>query len=135
MAGIGGNSIGPGGFESTAWSTNLTITSLVMSTTLNALVTGLIVFRIFEVFRDVKASTTLDEKNLGVAGGKTTSYVMFVIIESGMALFSTQLARVVITALSTSHTDSVQDAFNIFVAIHEMLNVTKTSSSLSVFLN
>ena len=58
---------------------------------------------------------------------------MFVVIESGMALFSIQLARVVSTALSTGQTESDEDAFNLIVGIHEMLNVTKTSYSLLTF--
>jgi hypothetical protein len=50
---------------------------------------------------------------------------MFVMIESGMALFSIQLARVVTTALIVepeSPSDSTLDAFNIIVGCHEMLN-------------
>lgn len=134
MAGIGGNFIASGSFGSTVWSTDLTTTSLVMSMTLNALVTGLIAFRIFKgLFREVKpegTSTTLNIRSLGITGGRKLRYVMFIVIESGMALFSIQLARVVSTALSTGQTESDEDAFNLIVGIHEMLNVTKTSYSL-----
>ena len=59
--------------------------------TMNALVTGLIMFRIFKVFQEVKTATA-DNQNLGVTGGSTLRCVMSIIIESGMALFSIQLA-------------------------------------------
>jgi hypothetical protein len=137
MASIAGNfilSADSNDIVSTTWSTNVDTASLVMSMTSNALVTGLIVFRIFEVFREVKGTITsaLYEKSssLGAADGGKLRYIMFVIIESGMALFSIQLARVVCTALrlSTAGNGSDLDAFNIIVVTHEMLNVTKTTS-------
>jgi hypothetical protein len=99
---------------------------LVMSMTLNALVTSLIAFRIFKV---VKGNTTFYEnlKSLSVAGGRQLEfrYIMFVIIESGMALFSIQLARVVTTALRIGPAGSTSDlyAYNIIVSCHEMFNV------------
>ena len=95
--------------------------------TLNALVTGLIMFKIFKVFQ--VSSTTLDETSLGVSGGSTLRYVMFVIIESGMVLFSIQLARVVSTALKARGSNSDLEAYNLIVSSHEMLNVIKTTSS------
>jgi hypothetical protein len=67
------------------------LTSLIASMTVNALVIGLIVFRIFKVYREVKGVTSLDEKSLGVAGGRKLRSIMFVIIESGMTLFVIQL--------------------------------------------
>ena len=113
-------------------------TSLVMSMTLNALVTSLIAFRIFKA---VKGNTTFYEnlKSLGVAGGRHLEfrYIMFVIIESGMALFSIQLARVVSTALRAggSSSDSDLDAFNLITACHEMLNVTKNNFQFAANLS
>ena len=47
----------------------LNLTSLTTSMTVNVLATGLIVFRILKVFREVKDNTTSDEKSLGVTGG------------------------------------------------------------------
>ena len=123
-----GNFITAGNINSATWGTNMTTASLVMSMSVNALVTGLIVFRIFKVFREVKANTTLDEKSLGVAGGRTIRRVMFVMIESGMALFSIQLARVMSTALRTSvSTNGLLDVYNYTVNFHEMLNVIKNN--------
>ena len=82
------------------WSDTLTIAGLALSMTVNALVTGLIVFRIFKVFQQVKTNT-LDEQILGVTGGSTLQHIIFIIIESGIALFSIQLARLVVSAVPT----------------------------------
>ena len=84
-----------------------------------ALVTGLIVLRIFKVFQEVKTGT-LDDQTLGTTGGSTLKRVIFVLIESGMALFSIQFARLVVTILTT---DTAFAAYYIIVGIHEMLNV------------
>ena len=85
----------------------------------NPLVTGLIVFRILKVFQEVKTGTA-DDQILGVTGGSTLRRVIFIIIESGMALFSIQLARLVVTIVNT---DAAHDAFYLIGSIHEMLNV------------
>ena len=75
------------------WGTRLVLTSLITSMTVNALVTGLIVFRIFKVFREVKGVTTLEDRSLGITRGNKLRSVTFIIIESGMVLFAIQLAR------------------------------------------
>ena len=75
----------------------MALTGLTLSMIVNALVTGLIVFRIFKVFRALKTSAA-DDRILGVTGGSTLQRVIFIIIESGVALFSIQLARLVATA-------------------------------------
>ena len=95
----------------------LAISSLAMSMTVNALVMCLIVYRIFKVFQEVKFTTT--------SGGIKLCSVMFIIIESGMALFSIQLARVVVSSSLGITADF--DAFGIIVGIHELLNVVITS--------
>ena len=92
----------------------------------NALTTGLIVFRIFEVFRQVKCNTTSEEKSLGITGGRKLRSVIFVIIESGMALFAIQLARVVLAAILPGNSE-VQASYSLIVPIHEMLNVITSS--------
>ena len=87
--------------------------------TVNALVTGLIVFRIFKVFQEVKTSAA-DDQILGVTGGSRLRRVIFIIIESGMALFSIQLTRLVALIVTT---DAANDAYALISGIHEMLNV------------
>ena len=94
----------------------------------NALVTGLIVFKILKVFLEVKPNFV--EQTLGSlssTGGPKLRHIIFIIIESGMALFAIQLVRVVITSLFEVHEGppppSLTIAFNFVVIIHEMLNV------------
>ena len=91
--------------------------------TVNALVTGLIVFRIFKVFRQVK-STSEDQK-LGAtgSGGSKLRSVIFVIIESGMALFTIQLVRLVLSSGNLVTVDAIYKAYELIVVTHQMLNV------------
>ena len=102
------------------WDAPLQETGLALSMTVNALVTGLIVFRILKVFQEVKTGTA-DDQMLGVTGGSTLRRVAFIIIESGMALFLIQLARLVVVIVNT---DASYDAFEFIAGIHEMLNVS-----------
>jgi hypothetical protein len=68
---------------------------------------------------------TSDEQNLGPTGGRKLQTIIFVLIESGMALFSTQLARLVVTFLNT---DAALNAFEIISPMHEMIIVIIRSS-------
>ena len=114
------------------WNSTLAIAGLALSMTVNALVTGLIVFRVFKVFQEVKTSIA-NEQILGVTGGSTLRRVIFIMIESGIALFSIQLARlVVITVMTTS--DAANAAYYLISAIHEMLNVIMMINHCSVIL-
>ena len=104
-------------FSTTFWGYSLGVTGLTLSMTVNALVTGLIVFKILKVSWEVK--TTLEDQILDVSyrSGRFQR-VIFVLIESGMALFSIQLARLVVTFVC------VHDAYQwLIVSLHEMLNV------------
>ena len=105
-----------------AWSNILTLASLAASMTVNALVTGLIVFRIFKVFREVKIVTTSNETSLGVTGGSKLRSIIFIIIESGMALFAIQLVQLVIVATGLG-TDAENIVYQLIIGIYEMLNV------------
>ena len=102
------------------WGYTLELTALAASMAVNTLVTGLIVFRILKVFLEVKAaSNTSVERNLGSSGGSSKfRHIMFVIIESGMALFAIQLIRIVLTILPAS-----TNTFNLIIGIHQMFNV------------
>ena len=95
----------------------------------NALVTGLMVFKILKVFLEVKATTaellTLGSLNSAIGGNKLRQ-VLFIIIESGMALFAIQLVRVVISSLPmvvVTRTTAIATALNFVIVINEMLNV------------
>ena len=109
-----------------AWGPTLVLTALTVSMTVNALVTGLIVIRIFKVFREVKSLTTLEDKSLGITHGNKLRSVTFVIIESGMTLFAIQLARVIITATGL-FTNAENDAYDLIAAIHGIFNVIISS--------
>ena len=73
------------------------ITGLATSMAVNALVTGLIVFKILKVFLEV--NPILVELTLDSPGGTKLRHVVFVIIESGMTLLAIQLIRLVIYIL------------------------------------
>ena len=87
----------------------------------NALVTGLIIFKILKVFLEFEVKTSV-ERTLGstVTGGTKLRHVIFVIIESGMALFIIQLIRILFYALQMEWSI---DASFYAVVINQMLNV------------
>jgi hypothetical protein len=82
----------------------------------NTLVTGMIVFRILKVTR-ARPST--------LSGGNKFRHIMFIIIESGMALFAIQLVRVVLASIGIQVEQGpyFRDAIDIVIAINQMLNV------------
>ena len=127
MANIGSYSILQNDVDEAVWGGRLILTGLITSMTVNALVTGLIVFKIFKVFREVKSVTTLEDKSLGITGGNKLRSVIFIIIESGMVLFATQLARVAVTTQLTAADDAAYYAFQFIGVIHEMVNVIISS--------
>ena len=93
----------------------------------NALVTGLIVFRILKVYLEVRPISV--DPTLGSlaaeARGTKTRHIMFVIIESGMALFVIQLVRVIlgIIPLPEVYWSALRAAYDFAVVTNEMLNV------------
>ena len=113
----------------TEWGGTLALTGLVVSMVVNALVTGLIVFKILKVFLEVKLTSV--ERTLGSlssTGGPKLRHIIFIIIESGMALFAIQLVRVVITGLlelqvPAQTPPSLRIALEVVIIIHQALNV------------
>ena len=110
------------------------LTGLAASMAMNALVTGLIVFKILKVFLEVnrrtKPEATSVERtlaSLGSTAGTQLRHIIFIIIESGMALFAIQLVRVVILSLVDNQDGpislSLVIALDLAVLIHQMLNV------------
>ena len=113
---------------SDTWTMKLTLTGIIASMTVNALVTGLIVFKILKVFMEVKAARTSVERTfkLGSSGGTEFRHIIFVIIESGMALFAIQLVRVglLIPPVQLQPVLIVPDSVvNLIIGINEVLNV------------
>ena len=78
----------------------------------NTLVTGMIVFRILKV-------TGARPR------GNKFRHIMFIVIESGMALFAIQLLRIVMGFISLPWEQELyfQGAYAIVVVINQMLNV------------
>ena len=93
-------------------------TGLATSMAVNALVTGLIVFKILKVFLEV--NPILVELTLDSTGGTKLRHIIFIIIESGMALFAIQLIRLVFFILPM---ESTLYDINYAIVIHQMLNV------------
>ena len=93
----------------------------------NTLVTGLIVFKILQVFLEVKAAVTSVERSLGSTGGTKLRHVIFIMIESGMALFAIQLVRVVLSILADQAvlmlSIDAQKGLFLVIGIHQMFNV------------
>ena len=113
-------------FQAAIWSGILSVTGIALSMTVNALVMGLIVFRIIKVFREVNSRS--DARFLGATHGSTLRSTIFVLIESGMILFSIQLVRLVLASLeewmsSLAVLKAVSKAYPLICSIHEMFNV------------
>jgi hypothetical protein len=107
----------------------LSLTSYVASMVVNALVTGLIVFKILKVFLEVKAASV--EQTLGTTEGTKLRHVIFIIIESGMALLAIQVVRVVINFLPLPNNTNIPD---FVVVTHQMFNVIMRSVQLPLLL-
>ena len=80
----------------------------------NALVTGLIMVKILKVFLEV--NSILVEST----GGTKLQHIIFIIIESGMAMFAIQLIRLVFFILPM---EWAVGASNYVIAIHQAFNV------------
>ena len=116
------------------WQTTVFITGLAASMAVNTLMTGMIVFRIL-MATGVKPTSV--ERTLGSTEGNKFRHIMFIIIESGMALFAIQLVRFVLAFVSVPVEQGpfLLSATDFVVVINQMLNViTIRSSSLLFFL-
>ena len=105
-----------GQISETTWGVPVTLTSFAFSMAVNTLVTGLIVLKILKVFIEVRSTSV--ERTLGTTGGTKLQHIIFVLIESGMALFVIQLVRFFCYLPLRSG-----QAYNVIVGINEMFNV------------
>ena len=96
----------------------------------NAMMTGMIVFRIFKVTGVMP--TTSFEQTLGSTGGNKFRHIMFVIIESGIALLAIQVVRFVL--LFIPETAAWLGANDFVIAINQVLNVIIIRSVFFVLL-
>ena len=123
------------GIQETPWGLIAVTISVAFSMAVNALVTGLIVYRIFKAFRKVQQNSTSAEKSLGDIGGRKYRSVISVIIESGIVLFAVQLVRVILTNISAfSDSLPIDVALIIIIVIHQMLNVIITLVIINLIL-
>ena len=84
------------------WGDAFALTGLATSMAVNALTTGMIVFRILQVFfKPTSVERTLG--SLGSTEGSKIRHIIFIIIESGMTLFAIQLIRVVLSSMVAQH--------------------------------
>ena len=114
--------------DASYWPNTVFITGLAASMAVNALMTGMIVFRILKA---TGVQPTSIERTLGSTEGNKFRHIMFIIIESGMALFAIQLVRFVLVLISVPveqvHILIAADDF--VVVINQMLNVIIIRSS------
>ena len=91
----------------------------------NTLVTGSIVFKIYKVFLEVRP-TSVEQAlgSLSSTGGHKLRHIIFIVIESGMALFAIQLVRVVLYSLPVE--SPAINGVNIVIGINQMFNVIKS---------
>ena len=106
---------------------------LAASMAVNALMTSMIVFRILKV-TGVKSTSV--ERSLGSTQGNNFRHIMFIIIESGMALFAIQLVRIVLSFISVpvEQDPFLEVAYDIVIFINQMLNVIIIRSSFLLLL-
>ena len=104
------------------WPNTLFIIGLAASMAVNALMTGMIVFRILKA---TGVKPTSIERTLGSTEGNKFRHIMFIIIESGMALFAFQLVRFVLVFIPVpvEQLPFLVVALDFVVAINQMLNV------------
>ena len=102
--------------------------------TVNALVTGMIVFRILKA---TGVKPTSIERTLGSTDGNKFRHIMFIIIESAMALFAIQLVRIVVLFLTVpvEQAPFLLAANDFVIAINQVLNVIIIRSSFLVLLS
>ena len=92
-------------------------TSIAISFTVNGIVTGLIVFKIFKVYLEAKPAYG---QTSGATSGSKLRPVMFIIIESGLALFCIQLAFLVTNIVPTQ---AATNASQLIMGIYAMFTV------------
>ena len=122
-------------FEYEPWVAGvLYITALIASMAVNTFVTGMIVFRILKVSGMIKPTSV--ERTLGSStAGTKFRHIMFVIIESGMALFAIQLVRVVLSLIpGTVVPLSYIIGLDFVIVVNQMLNVNIIRSTSFVLL-
>ena len=128
FSGNSGNNNGP-----SYWPNTVFITGLAASMAVNALMTGMIAFRILKA---TGVRPTSVERTLGSTEGNKFRHIMFIIIESGMGLFAIQLVRIVLSFIPVpvEQYPFLEAANDFVIAINQMLNVIIIRSSIILLL-
>jgi len=103
----------------------ISLTSLALSLAVNAIVTALIVFKIFKMYLEGKRTLKLKLRGVGSSRIKQAQSVIFIIIESGMALFAIQLVRICMTVLQATPGFKFiigANSYRVIIGIHQMFN-------------
>ena len=110
------------------WPNAVYITGLAASMAVNTLATSMIVFRILKA---TGIKPTSIERTLGSTEGNKFRHIMFILIESGMALFAIQLLRVVLSFIpvAVEQDPFLQTVSDFVIVINQMLNVIIIRSS------
>ena len=117
--------------QTNIWEYVVIPTSLILSLAVNTLVTGLIVFKILKVFLEIKAAElesvelTSEGSSESTGGDAKYRHIIFVIIESGMALFTIQLIRLLFCYYLPMQ--PTPNFINILIVINQMFNVIISS--------
>ena len=116
------------------WQNVLITTAFTSSMVVNTLVTGMIVF---SILKTTGVSPTSIERTLGSTGGNKFRHIMFIIIESGMALLAIQVVRVVLGFIPAPVEQEFffEAAQGIAIVINQMLNVIIIRSSFYFFFH
>ena len=86
----------------------------------NAAITGLIVFRILKVYREI--GRTCEDRTLGFGGAETRiRSIIFIIIESGIAMFTIQLIEVLVFILPTDSGELTLGIWQMFMVIIQLV--------------
>ena len=119
--------------DASYWTKTVFITGLAASMAVNTLMTGMIVFRILKA---TGVKPTSIERTLGSTEGNKFRHIMFIIIESGMALFTILLVRFVLAFISVPAEQGpfLLVAADFVIVINQMLNVTIIRSSFLLLL-
>ena len=114
------------------WQNVLITTAFTASMAVNTLVTGMIVFRIL---KDTGVRHTSVEQTLGSTGGNKFRHIVFIIIESGMALLAIKVVRIVLGFIQAPVEQELflDAAHNISIVIDQMLNVIIIRSFILYF--
>ena len=133
LASVGSSFLAEDFIQTAPWGYITTNTSVAISMVVNALVTGLIVWKIFKAFREVQQGFTSAEKSSGIIGGRKYRSAIFIIIESGITLFAIQLVRVILSIPAFSNSIPIIFAENFIIVTHQMLNVTITLVIINLY--